>query len=156
MLRKTICMAAGVCCIGCIGVTSLAAQSAARLDDILAEDRLTYGSAAYLVLGATGRIDEAATRMEAVERLEALEAALTGKQVDDPLNLGELSLILIRVFEIEGGLLFRLLQDPRYAARELEFRGAIQGNAFPRMRVTGERGLRILNRVTALREEGRL
>ncbi len=131
-------------------------QSAVLMDEILAEERLSYGSAAYLVLGVTGRIDEGASRAEAVERLEELEAAIPETSIDAPITLGELSLLVMQVFEIDGGIMYTLLQDPRYATRELEFREVIQGDAFPRMQLDGERGLRIINRAAALREEGAL
>ena len=150
---KTIVMATGLCLLM---VGSLAGQSAALIDDILAEDRLTYGSAAYLLLGLTEQIDEEQTRAEAVETLAGLESGLSDRSAEDPINLGELSLLIMQVFEIEGGLFYRIVQDGRYAARELEFRRVIQGEAFPTMRVNGERGLRILNRAVALREEGRI
>ncbi len=150
---KTIVMATG---LWLLMVASLAGQSAALIDEILAEDRLTYGSAAYLLLGVTEQITEEQTRAEAVETLADLDAGLRDLDVEDPINLGELSLLVMRVFEIEGGLFYTIVQDGRYAARELEFRRVIQGEAFPTMRVNGERGLRILNRALALREEGRI
>lgn len=137
-------------------VGPLFGQTAAQLDEILAEKHLSYGSAAYLLLGVSDEEGEPESREAATETLEARGLHLPEMEADARLNLGELSLLIMRVLEIDGGFMYRLLEDPRYAARELEFLGVIQGNAFPRMRVSGERGLRILNRAVALREEGQL
>jgi len=131
-------------------------QSASLIDAILSEPKMTYGSAAYIVLGATGRIDEASSQSDAVEQLEANGAGLPGTAITDPLSLGEYSLILMRVLNIEGGIAYTLSGEGRLAARELEFLGAIQGRAFPGMSIDGARGLRILNRTLELREEGHL
>lgn len=137
-------------------VGPLFGQTAAQLDEILAEKHLSYGSAAYLLLGVSDEKGEPESREAATETLEARGFHLPEMEADARLNLGELSLLVMRVLEIDGGFMYRLLEDPRYAARELEFLGVVQGNAFPRMRVSGKRGLRILNRAVALREEGQL
>ena len=134
----------------------LVGQTAAQLDEILEEEHLSYGSAAYLLLGVSDIAGEPENRETATETLEARGVHLPEADVDARINLGELSLLTMQVLEIDGGFMYRLLEDPRYAARELEFLGVIQDTAFPRMRVSGERGLRIVNRAIALREEGQL
>lgn len=150
---KLICIGGVLFCLIAAGLTG---QSASRIDDILAQEVLRYGSGAYLLLGSTGQVDRSATPSDSVEVLKELGFHLDGKEVGDSLNLGELSLLVMRVFDVRGGLLYSLLEDPRYAARELEFRQVIQGRAFPGMRVNGQRGLRIVNRAAALHAEGDL
>jgi hypothetical protein len=131
-------------------------QSASIIDEILSEPQLTYGSAAYIVLGATGLVAEDVSRSAAVAHLEAHGAGRSGTAITAPLSLGEYSLIVMQVLDVEGGLVYTLSNEARYAVRELEFLGAIQGRAFPGMTIDGARGLRILNRTLKLREEGRL
>jgi hypothetical protein len=79
-----------------------------------------------------------------------------GYEREDPVNLGEFSLMVMESFDIPGGLMYNLLPSPRYAARELAFRNIVQGEAYPRMAISGERAMRIIGRVLALQEEGRL
>ncbi len=140
----------------CFVAGALSAQAADRIDGVLAEPALQYGSAAYVLLGVNGLVDPDASAEQAIEVLENLGFAIEGKSPHDAVNLGELSLLVMRVFEIDGGLMYTLFRQPRYAARELEFRGIIQGRAFPEMAVNGERAIRVINRAVALREEGRI
>ncbi|TVQ26136.1 MAG: hypothetical protein EA383_06305 [Spirochaetaceae bacterium] len=140
----------------CFVTGTLSAQAADRIDGVLAEPALRYGSAAYVLLGVNGLVDPDASAEQAIEVLADLGFAIDGKSADDPMTLGDLSLLLMHVFEIDGGLMYTLLRQPRYATRELEFRGVIQGRTFPDMSVNGERGIRIINRAVALREEGRI
>jgi hypothetical protein len=62
----------------------------------------------------------------------------------------------METFGISGGWMYTITSRPRYAARELAFRNVIQGRAYPRMELSGERAMRIVGRVLALEEEGRL
>lgn len=132
------------------------AQSAAVIDEILAEQRMSYGSAAFLILGSVGEIEPDADRAQAVQTLEQRYQGIPDREPESALTLGEYSLLLMQVLEIEGGFIFSLTSEPRYAARDLSFLGVLQGRAFPGMSFDGARGLRILNRALELREEGRI
>ncbi|MDA3951740.1 MAG: hypothetical protein PF508_21215, partial [Spirochaeta sp.] len=79
-----------------------------------------------------------------------------GYPPDHTLTLGEYSLLVMETFNISGGAMYTVTGMPRYAARELAFRNIIQGRAYPRMKLSGDRALRIIGRVLTLQEEGRL
>lgn len=151
---KRICIAAALMLF--FGGGIVAGQTAALIDQVLSEERLSYGSAAMLLLGVTGQLGEGSTASEAVETLAEINVGLDEAESDSPVNLGELSLLIVRMFDVDAGFMYALMPGPRYAARELEFRGVIQGNAFPDMSVDGERGLRIVNRAVVLEREGQL
>ena len=133
----------------------VAAQSNELIDRVLASPSITYGDAAYLVLLGSGRIDETTPIADAVREAESAPVAL-GKAAEDPLTLGDFSLLTMESFGIPGGMMYRLLPLPRYAARELAFRDVVQGRTYPRMALSGERALRIVGRVLTLQEQGRL
>jgi len=137
------------------GIVSLSAQSNEFIDGVLEQPRITYGNAAYLLLVGSGDLDESATVNDARDRFESGAAAL-GSGVDEPVTLGEYSLLAMNAFGITGGVMYTLVPSPRYAARELAFRDVVQGRAYPRMDVSGERALRIIGRVLDLNEGGRL
>ena len=82
--------------------------------------------------------------------------ARLGRGVDEPVTLGEYSLLTMNAFGITGGMMYTLIPSPRYAARELAFREVIQGRAYPRMDLSGERAIRIVGRVLDLDERGQL
>ncbi len=161
-----------------LATAMVSAQSNDIIDAILAEEEMTYGSAAYLLLLAIGELDETVDRAAAVAQFRQIDSGLAIEggtvvfqgatarfsQVGDVLNyppiaaltLGEYALLIMQTFEISGGFMYSLAPSPRYAARELTFRRAIQGRSFPRMTISGERGMRILGRILALQEEGAL
>ncbi|MFW5695704.1 MAG: hypothetical protein ACOCYB_11090 [Alkalispirochaeta sp.] len=137
------------------GIASLAAQSNEFIDGVLEQDQITYGNAAYLLLVGSGDLDESASVADARDRFESGPAAL-GRGVDEPVTLGEYSLLAMDAFGITGGMMYTLVPSPRYAARELSFRDVIQGRAYPRMDISGERAMRLIGRVLTLDEQGRL
>lgn len=135
---------------------TLGAQSAAMMDSILAEERLSYGSAAYLILGALDQLPESSAPADILARLHEMGLGFPRVAHNDEITLGRYALLIMLSLEIDGGYVYSLTRSARYAARELEFLDAIQGRAFPGMSLSGEQGIRILNRTLALREEGQL
>jgi hypothetical protein len=98
----------------------------------------------------------AVTRLQAVRFITASapppgtaeDGQLSGKAgSDDPVTLGELSFLLMRAFNMNGGFMYALLPGSRYAFRSLVSRSLIQGAADPAMTVSGERFLHILGNV---------
>jgi hypothetical protein len=63
--------------------------------------------------------------------------------------------MLTRAFKIDGGIMYRVLPGPRYATRELAYLGIITGPAKPGLSLSGERALRILERVLNSKEAAR-
>jgi hypothetical protein len=122
----------------------LPAQTAAELERILALPAVSYGDAAWLILGAAGKApgDNSAAYRSAADNGWLPQNA--GEE--DPATLGGLSFLIMRAFGIKGGLMYTLLPGPRYGYRELVYRKVIQGRAYSSMSVSGDRFLRILSR----------
>jgi hypothetical protein len=125
----------------------LSAQTAAELERVLALPAVSYGDAAWLVLGAAGTaIPE--NSLNAAYRFAADNNWLPKKAAAGaPATLGAVSFLVMRVFNIKGGLLYTLFPGPRYAYRELVYRRLIQGRAYSSMPVSGERLSRMISRV---------
>jgi hypothetical protein len=128
------------------------AQSNDVLDRILAEEQLTYGSAAYLLLVAIGKAAEETSPEQAATMAEQEGFALQGFEPADGLSIGQYSFMLMRAFGLTGGIMYRIVPSPRYAAREMEYAGVIQGPAIPGMAVSGNEAVRMLERVLHQRE----
>ena len=126
-----------------------AAQSAAAMDVLLNEEVLTFGSSSYLVLAAVGEISDETERSRAADEIGRQILYFSGKSAEDPVTLGEFSLLLMEASGRSGGLMYRFFPGPRYAARELAFHGVIQGNAYPNLSLSGERAIRIIERFFA-------
>jgi hypothetical protein len=128
------------------------AQSNEVLDRILAEEQLTYASAAYLLLVATGKAAEETSPQQAVSLAEQEGIALKGVRPAEGLSIGQYSFMLMRAFQLPGGIMYRIVPGPRYAAREMDYAGVIQGPAVPGMALSGNEAVRMLERVLHRRE----
>jgi len=123
------------------------AQSNEFIDRLLTEEELRFGSAVYLVTAASsahygaGKYNIAAALRRARPRMPSV--------TDTPLTLGQYAHLLQSFFDLPEGLWYRVVQSPRFAARDLTHAGIIQGRAYPRMKLSGERALRILGRALA-------
>jgi hypothetical protein len=129
------------------------AQSNDLLDRILVEERLSYASAAYLLAVATGKAPEDASPEQAMSRAEQAGFGYEGMGSGQPLTLGQYSYMLMRAFELPGGIMYRILPGPRYAAREMAYTRVIEGMAIPGMAVSGNEALRMLERMLHDMEE---
>jgi hypothetical protein len=138
-----------------IGVPLLSAQSNEVLDAVLGEPTLSYGNAAYLVGTASGHFPETTAPADAVPLMEQAGLAAPGLGPNDPVTLGDFSYMLTRAFSIPGGIMYRILPSPRYATRELAYLGIISGPAKPGMSLSGDRALRILERILNQKEAAR-
>jgi len=129
------------------------AQTADRIERLLAQDRVSYRDAALLVLEAAGHIDSA--RQASAD--EAFSIAMergwlpTGAEANGETRLNGLSLLVMQAFEIDGGFLYSLFKNPHYAYRAMVYRGIIQGRSDPQMFVSGDLLLYTVNK--AMRNE---
>jgi hypothetical protein len=131
---------------GLFSLQVVSAQTAAEMERVLALPAVSYGEAAWLVLGAAGAaIPEnspgAAYRFVADNNWLPQKAA-----ADAPATLGGVSFLIMKAFNIKGGLLYTLFPGPRYAYRELVYRRLIQGRVYSPMPVSGERLSRMISR----------
>jgi hypothetical protein len=119
------------------------AQTAAEMERLLDTKETTYAQAAWFALASAEEdppANPAAAFALALERRWLPENAEPGGFV----KLKDLSLLMMKAFDIEGGLMCRLFPGPRYAYREMTRRGFIEGRAYPGFTVSGEWFLQIL------------
>jgi hypothetical protein len=135
----------------------LSAQTAVKMDAVLETPAVSCVQAAWFVLAAVD-FGEGTTvppefpvqdiNMEnAFERVMA-NHWLPGKTAPgDPVTLEALSFLLMKAFDIKGGMMYAMLPGPRYAFRTMVSRSLIQGSADPGMTISGERFFHILGNV---------
>ena len=123
------------------------AQSNNIIDDVLAQEELSCGNGAYLALSASGLIEEAFTPEQALDFLKANGWINEKRQSSDSMSLGEYSLALMRGFEMKGGLMYSIFKAPRYASRELGYKGYISREPGAYRTLTGSEAISILGQV---------
>jgi hypothetical protein len=133
-------------------IPRLSAQSNELIDGLLDKDRAPYGDVVRLTLNAANLLPETATPEQALEVLKQQGWKVRILAADAPTPLGDYSFLLMKAFNLTGGVLYRLYPGPRYACRELGYLKAIPSDARPNRIVSGEEAIGILGNVMALKE----
>jgi hypothetical protein len=123
------------------------AQTAEQLEGLLDTTELTYMPASLFVLQGAGIVDESARADTAFAEARSRGFLPRNSAEDTPVTLGGLSFLIMKAFDIKGGIWYSLLSGPRYAKRFLVYHKVIQGASDPGQTVSGERFLAILGRV---------
>jgi len=126
-------------------VLPAAAQSNELIDRLLEQPRASFGAAAYLVLTASGELDQAASEQQALAALREKGWKLRAAQAEEPIRLGEFCFLLMKAFGEKGGLMYRLAPGPRYAVRELAYRGLVRGKVHSRRLPSGQEVVQLLS-----------
>ena len=123
-------------------------QTAAELDRMLETKAVTVGQAARFAMGAAGLVPEwlSGTAAETTAHEAAQMRGFIKGEPEDAITLQDMAFLLVNIFEIKGGLVYKLFPNPRYAYREMIYRRLIQGRSYWNMELDGPRFLQILGR----------
>jgi len=140
-----------ICALTLCVFTPLYAQTAQEIESLLATDALSCEQAARFVLQAADVSDLTATEAFSY----AIEQKWLSAKTDGAANikLNEVSLLIMRAFDIKGGIMYSAVKNPHYAYRELVQQNIIQGKTDPSNTVSGEMLLFMIGRVLE-RNEG--
>jgi hypothetical protein len=128
-----------------------AQSTATEMETLLSTPAVTYSQAARFVL-------QASEKMTTRNPAEAFNYALKQKWLpqkigpEDPADLKSISLLIMRSFELNGGIMYGFTKGSRYAYRELTYKNIVQGRTDPDMIVTGERLIFYIGRVFSYKE----
>ena len=123
-------------------------STAQEIETFLNAKTVTYAQAARFVL-------EAANALATDNREEAFNYAVQhdwlSKKLssNDSARLDNISLLLMRSFNLKGGIMYTITKSPHYAYRELVYLNVIQNRADPSVPVSGEQLLFYINRILA-------
>jgi len=133
------------------GFLSAATTPAQEMEMLLGAKTITYAQAARFVLEAS---DVLITGYPEVAFDLAVQRNWLPKELNasDTARLDRISLLLMRSFDIKGGLFYSLIGNSGYAYRELVYKGVIQLRSDPHMAVSGERLIFYINRIFSLYE----
>ena len=127
-----------------VTLAAAGAQSNDMIDQLLSQEVARFDTAAYLILSASGHIDESASPAEAVEKLISMKLALKGQKPDGALTVDRMSYILMKAVGVKGGIMYTLLPGPHYAYRELGAVEAVETSGGPARKVSGQEVIRSL------------
>jgi len=135
----------------CIGSSLYAQSTAQEMEELLANDELTYAQAARFILRASEKFT---TSSDEEAFWFAAKKGWLPKYVEpgDSARIDGLGLLIMNAFDIEGGFFYSVTKSPHYAFRELVYRNLIQGRADRYMKISGEFLLFTVGRVLAKSE----
>ena len=122
-------------------------QTADEMDSLLQADAVSAAQAARFVLGTADLLSPdlsgpaAETTAYETARLNGWITIAAGESI----SLKDAAFLIMRAFELKGGIMYSLLKNPRYAYREMIYRKLIQGRVNPAMNVSGQKLLQILD-----------
>jgi hypothetical protein len=133
----------------------LFAQTAAGLEALLNEPALTWSAATSFALEAAGSSDSAGfTNSEDAFHFAAERKWLPGNAApEDAARLNGVALLLMRSFDLKGGIFYSLFKSPHHAYRELVYKGLIRGDTDPGMTVSGRQLLLIVSKILSVKEK---
>jgi len=99
----------------------LSAQSNEVLDTFLTMDNSDFATTVYLVLSASGVVPEDVPPRVAYQALLQKGWGFPQSNTDRPVLWGEYSLLLMKAFNLKGGILYSVLGGQRYAVKEVNF-----------------------------------
>jgi hypothetical protein len=124
---------------------TVAAQSADRIDELLGQNPAQSGHVAYLVLAAAGIVPEGASPAEALRTAQDQGLMPAGTAAADPVTFGRYSYLFMESFGVTGGVMYRIIPGPRYAAREVVYQRWTRTRRASGERISGETAMRILS-----------
>lgn len=130
---------------------SIYAQSAEKIDGILESEKITAGHASYLILTALDAIPDDADFELAFSKMQENRWPPKVKTADDILSFKKYAFLLMKAFDIKGGMLYRIYPCPRYAYRDLRYLSIIQGKTDPDMPVSGTAALQMIGRIETVK-----
>ena len=126
-------------------------QTAQTIEDLLDSQAVSNQQAAWLVLEAAN-VPGISSQADAFHYAAELNWLPTNVNANDRISFDQLSLLIMRAFDMKGGIFFSLVGSPHYAYRELVYRNIILGRVSPRMAVSGYNLLYVVNRVLSFQE----
>ncbi|MCF6335422.1 MAG: hypothetical protein L3J12_06750 [Spirochaetales bacterium] len=137
-----------------IGLPFIAgAQSNTIIDNLLEEKKADWGKTVYMVFTAADLAEENSEISEIMESLSRNQLGIDPGSPEEAITLGKYSFLLMKAFDIPGGLMYKLFPGSRYAVRELSYLNFIDNDKSPYRTLSGEEVLRILGRVLEWKEE---
>lgn len=119
-------------------------QSADVITDLLESDKVSFGQVSYLAAVQMNLLDENDSYENAVKVLVDNDIIPDLEEADTPIPLVDIAYIYSKLWDVKGGLMYRLTKgSPRYAFRQFQSDGIISSDADPAWLVSGAKALSI-------------
>ncbi|HUX51520.1 MAG TPA: hypothetical protein VMW73_12025 [Spirochaetia bacterium] len=122
----------------------LFAQPNSVIDSVLSQKQASFEDSVYLILTAGNLLPSSGSVQDALDILKQKGWLTIPAKPDAPITFGQYAFLLMRTFNIPGGVLYSLFPGPRYAGREVDYKGWTPSNLSPYEGLSGRDALYIL------------
>ena len=130
-------------------LSAFAQSTADEIETLLETSAVTYAQAARFILQAA---DVTVTDDSWFEYAADKNWLPKNVSANDTARLDGIALLVMRSFNLKGGILYSAAKTPHYAYRELVYQNIIQGITDPAMTVNGDTLLFFVNRLFFFRD----
>ena len=128
---------------------SVFSQSAEKLSDVLASEKVTLGQLSYLAgtcgLGLPDETDYS-TAFEKIKEQNLLpKSVIKDASEGDVATISQAAYLFMKSTNLSGGVMYKLTNAKRYAFKEVKARGILPPNADPNSTLDGHDAFAILN-----------
>lgn len=144
-MKRTLCITVALLLIAAAAF----GQAAEKIDKILETENATFGQAVYLIQTALNDGADGLDFETAFDRFKSENENLIRDSVsaEDVIPIKTYAFLLMKAFDVKGGMMYRIYPCPRYAYRDLRYLAVIQGKNNPDALMTGSVMLQILGRI---------
>lgn len=123
----------------------VSAQSADAFTEMIDAKQVTVGDIGYFLAVYRGFVPESASASEATSALQNEGIVADSVEADTPLTYRLFAGMLMRTWDVKGGLMYTITGADRYALRELQAKGFIPSSVDPTAVVSGYQALATFN-----------
>jgi len=144
-MKRTLCITVA----GLLIAAAAFGQAAEKVDKILETEKATFGQAAYLIQTALNDGSDGLDFETAFDRFKSENKNLIRDSIsaEDVIPVKTYAFLLMKAFDIKGGMMYRIYPCPRYAYRDLHYLAVVQDKNNPDALMTGAAMLQILSRI---------
>ena len=128
-------------------------QSAEKISEIDAADKITYGQFCYLVSTATSSISDSASYEEAFAQVRKTAVFDSDIIAADFIPMSYIALLCSKTWNISESLMYKITKAPRYAFKQLQALEIISQTSDPSSFASGHQVLNIITKCIEFGEE---
>nr|MBP3282386.1 hypothetical protein [Treponema sp.] len=121
------------------------AQSAEKLTEILDASEVSLAQLSYIAGTCGFNLPDNSNYTTAFEEMKRRGYFGQNAKESDKATLAQASYLFMKATKIDGGLMYRITDSPRYAFKELKARGIIPQTAEASLKFSGHEALDLLN-----------
>lgn len=121
------------------------AQNSYKISEILENDAISKGQAAYFVCVYNSFTEEDLSEKEAFDFLCEKSFFGENEKSDEKISLSNACFLIGKSANMKGGIFYSIFKSPRYALREFKSLGILPQNVEPNQKVSGSEFIALLN-----------